>query len=100
MESAKVILASGGINKGWKCHGGQVAHCNLIRSSVFDNLSAKIRASNSAEILLVALAVASIFIEHERVASLSLSFKDGVPKLLSFDGLSSTSLFLVPDVLG
>ena len=97
MKFAKVILAPSSINEGWERQGGQVADSNLIWSSVFDDLSAEVRASNNAQILLVALAVAGIFVQHEGVAGLGLSFNDVVPQLLSLDCLSSTTLLLIPN---
>ena len=55
----------------------------------------KIGAADGAKVLLVALAVGSIFVEHEGVAGLGLSFEDGIPELLGSDGLATFAFTLV-----
>ncbi|KAH0357813.1 hypothetical protein KCU83_g235, partial [Aureobasidium melanogenum] len=83
------------VDEGGKSKGSQVADGDLIRSSVLDNLSTQVGAANDTKVLLVALAVASILVQHERVTSLGLSLEDSVPQLLGTDGIATTAFALV-----
>lgn len=95
VEAAEIVFSSSGIYKGRKSEGSQVADGDLVRCGVLNDLSAEVGAPNRSQILLVALSVASIFVKHERVAGLSLGFQDRIPQLLSLDGLSASTFFLV-----
>jgi hypothetical protein len=74
VQFAKIILATDSIDEGRQNQGSKVADCHLISRSILDNLSTKIGASDSAQILLVTLAVAGVFVEHERGPSLGLGY--------------------------
>ncbi|KAG9533704.1 hypothetical protein KCU93_g71, partial [Aureobasidium melanogenum] len=91
----EVELLLAHVYEGGKSEGSQVADGDLIRSSVLDNLSTQVGAANDTEVLLVTLAVASILVQHEGVTSLGLSFENGVPQLLSADGVATTAFALV-----
>lgn len=74
---------------------GKVADSNLIRGTVLDNLSAQVGAADGTQVLLVALAVAVILVEHEGVTSLGLSLEDGIPELLGLHGLTTLAGLLI-----
>lgn len=95
VEATEIVFSSSGIYEGRKSKGSQVANGDFVWCSVLDNFGTKIGAPNSAQILLVALSVASIFVKHERVAGLSLGFQDRIPQLLSLDGLSASTFLFV-----
>lgn len=95
MELLEVVATIILVDIGWEGKRSQVANSDLIRGTVLDNLGAKIGAADGTKVLLVALSVASILVKHERVSSLSLSFEDGVPKLLGLDGLATLAFLLV-----
>lgn len=80
----------------WEGDGGKVADGYLVWSRVFDNLGTEVRGFNGTEVLLVGLAVCSVFVEHERSARFDLGLHDGEEELLGFDGLAALSLTLVP----
>lgn len=67
----------------------------LIRCGVFDDFCAQIRTMNCSEMLLIALGIAMIFVEHERRSRLDLSIDDSEPKILSFDGATSQTFLFV-----
>lgn len=91
----KVISALVVVNESWQSKRCQIADSDLIRSRVLNNLSAKVGAADGTKVLLVALPVAGILVQHERVASLSLSLKDRVPELLGADSLAAFTLTFV-----
>lgn len=95
MKLLEVINSLLDIDKGRKCQGCKVADSDLIRGSVLDNLAAEVGAADGAKVLLVALAVAVVLVQHEGVASLDLSLKNGVPELLGTNGLTTPTLLLV-----
>jgi hypothetical protein len=95
VQLAEVILSTGRVDEGRKRERSQVADSNFVRSTVLNDLRAKIGAANSSQVLLVALLVAGILVKHEGVASLGLSLKNSIPKLLGLDGLTATAFFLV-----
>jgi hypothetical protein len=98
VELVEVELATLVVDKGREGKRSQVAHGYLIGCSELDNLSAKVGAADRAKVLLVALPVASILVEHEGVTSLSLGLEDGVPKLLGTNSLATLVLALVAGV--
>jgi hypothetical protein len=95
MELLEVKLATLVVNERRQGKRSQVANGDLIGSGVLDNLSAQVRAADGTKVLLVALAVASVLVEHEGVTSLGLSLEDGIPKLLGTDSLATLVLLLV-----
>ena len=50
---------------------------------------------NCSEMLLIALGIAMIFVEHERCSRFDLSIDDSEPKILSFDGATSQTFLFV-----
>jgi hypothetical protein len=83
------------VDKRRKCQRGKVANSDLIRGTVLNDLSAQVGASDGTEVLLVALAVASILVEHEGVSGLGLGLEDGIPELLGLDRLTTLALPLI-----
>ena len=79
MESSKVVFATRSINESGQCKRSQIADCNLVGCGIFDDLGTEIGGLNSAEVLLVTLAVASIFIKYIRSSGFGLSFNDRIP---------------------
>jgi len=67
----------------------------LILTGVLYNLCAQVTAFNGAQVLLVALAVAGILVEHVRCAGLCLRLNDGMPHLLSLHHTLNFALFLI-----
>ena len=61
------------LNEHVDCDRGQVTDSHLIRSRVLNNFCAEVRALDGPKILLVALPVASILVQHEVGASLYLT---------------------------
>jgi len=53
----------------------------LIGITVFNDFCAQIAAGNSAEILLIALAIARVLVQHERRPGLDLCADDVIPQL-------------------
>src|ERR1700731_2390219 len=68
MQTSEIVLASRRVDKGRQSDRCQIADGNLVRSSILDDLSAQIRASDRAQVLLVALPVAGILVQHVRSA--------------------------------
>lgn len=75
-----------------------VASSHLIFACVFYDLCAQIAGFDGAQILLVALPVAGVLVEHVGCAGFSLRLNDGIPQLLSLHHTFSPALLLVPDV--
>lgn len=73
------------------------ASSHLIFACVFYDLCAQIAGLDGAKILLVALPVAGILVEHVGCAGFSLRLNDGIPQLLSLHHTFSPALLLVPD---
>jgi hypothetical protein len=93
-ELGKVVVVL--VNdKGRERDGSQVADGNLVGRGVLDDFGAEVAALDGAQVLLVALAVAAVLVEHVRVAGLDLRLEDGGPELLSLDDLASHALLLV-----
>ena len=63
----------------------QIANCNFVFVGVLDDLCAEVRTSNSAKVLLIRLAVASVLVKHVRGACLYLSIDNLLPKPLSLN---------------
>ena len=74
---------------------GQIAHGDLVLARVLDDLRAQVGALDGAEVLLVALGVGRVLVEHVGRAGLDLRLDDGGPELLGLDGLATASLRLV-----
>lgn len=73
------------------------ASSHLIFACVFHDLRAQIAGLDGAKILLVALPVAGVFVEHVGCAGFSLRLNDGIPQLLSLHHTFSPALLLIPD---
>lgn len=69
----------------------------LILTGVLYNLCAQVTAFDGAQVLLVALAVAGILVEHVGCASLSLRLNDGMPHLLSLHHTLSFARLLISE---
>ncbi|KAI6763085.1 hypothetical protein HG530_009065 [Fusarium avenaceum] len=95
MQLLEIIASLIIVDESRQGKGGKVANSDLIRGTVLDDLSAQIRASDGAEVLLVALAVTGILVKHEGVSGLGLGLEDGIPKLLGLDGLATLTFPLV-----
>jgi hypothetical protein len=95
VQLLEVVASIFVVDERGKSQRGKVANGDLVRGAVLNNLSAQVGASDGTKVLLVALAVAVILVEHERVSGLSLSLENGVPKLLSLDRLATLTLSLV-----
>ena len=80
-------------NQSFRCT--RLLNLYLIRCSVFDDFRAEIRAVDGSQMLLIALGVALIFVQHERCASFDLSIDDGEPQILSFDCTTAQSFLFV-----
>mmetsp|Transcript_39014 Transcript_39014/g.91260 ORF Transcript_39014/g.91260 Transcript_39014/m.91260 type:complete len:642 (+) Transcript_39014:465-2390(+) len=62
--------------------GREVAHGNLVRRGVLDDLRAQVGRANGAQVLLVGLAVGRVLVQHVRRPRLDLRVEDGEPQLL------------------
>lgn len=69
---------------------------NLIFARVLYNLCAQVAGFDGAQILLVALPVAGVLVEHVRRPSLCLRLNDSVPQLLSLHHTLSPAFLLIP----
>lgn len=70
---------------------------HLIFACVLYDLCAQIAGFDGAQILLVALPVAGVLVEHVRRTSFCLRLNDGIPKLLSFHHTPSPALLLISE---
>lgn len=70
---------------------------HLVFAGVLDYLCAQIAAFDGAQILLVALPIAGILIEHVRCARFSLGLNDGIPQLLGLHHTLRPALLLVSE---
>lgn len=70
---------------------------HLVLVCVFYNLCAQVAGFDGSQVLLVALPVAGVLVEHVRCAGFCLRFDDGVPQLLSFDHALHPALLLIPE---
>jgi hypothetical protein len=90
-----IVIETAIFNIKGKSNRGQVADRNLVWCCVFHDFSAKIRALNRPQILLVALAIARVFVQNIWISRFCLRLEDCEPKFLSFDCFSHPSLSLV-----
>mmetsp|Transcript_76496 Transcript_76496/g.215220 ORF Transcript_76496/g.215220 Transcript_76496/m.215220 type:complete len:409 (-) Transcript_76496:344-1570(-) len=74
--------------------GGQVAHRDLVRRGVLDDLGAKVGTMDRAQVLLVGLAIGMVLVEHVRRAGLHLRLQDSEPQLLRLHRLQALALRL------
>lgn len=100
VQFCKVIHVVSCVDEGGQSKRCQVADGNFIGSSILNNLSAEVRATNGPEILLVALPVAGVLVQHKWISSLGLRLNNGVPKFLRSDCSSTSSFPLVPVAQG
>lgn len=70
---------------------------HLIFACVLHNLCAQIAGFDGAQILLVALPVAGILVEHVWRPSFCLRLNNGVPQLLSLHHTFSPTFLLIPE---
>lgn len=76
----------------------KIAHSYFVLARVLNNFSAEVGTLDCAEILLVRLRVAVIFVEHVGCTSFNLRIDDLIPKPLSLDCLAASTFFLVASV--
>lgn len=76
-------------------HSYEVSPSHLIFARVFYYLCAQVAAFDGAQVLLVALPVAGVLVEHVWRACFCLRFDDGVPQLLGLHHAFSSALLLV-----
>lgn len=69
---------------------------HLVLASVLHNLCAQVATFDGTQVLLVALAIAGILVQHVGSACLRLGLNDGVPQLLSLHDTLRFPLLLVP----
>lgn len=69
----------------------------LIFAGILYYFCTQVAAFDGAQVLLVALPITGIFVEHVRGACLCLRLNDGIPKLLSFHNFADTTLLLVTE---
>src|SRR5688572_22815501 len=78
-----------------------VLHLSLVTAlylswfTVFYNLSAEVTAGNGSQVLLIALSITSIFVEHIWCTSLGLSCNYFIPELLSFNCATAPTFLLI-----
>merc|ERR1719234_1807752 len=78
--------------------GRKIADSYLIRSRVLYDFCAKVGTLDGPQVLLVALSVARVLVEHVGSSCLNLRLNNGIPQLLCFDGLLGPALLLIPGV--
>ena len=76
--------------------GGEVTDGHLVLAAVLNDLGTQVAALDGAQVLLVALAVAGVLVEHVGHARLYLRLDDAVPQLLRLDRLATSTFSLVP----
>lgn len=70
---------------------------HLVLVCVFYYLCAQVAGFDGSQVLLVALPVAGVLVEHVRCASFRLRLNDGVPQLLSLDHALRPALLLISE---
>jgi hypothetical protein len=95
MKLLEVVLSFLDVDETRESKRRQIADSDLVRGRIFNDLRAQIGAADGSKILLVALAVASVLVQHVRITSLSLSLENAIPELLSTNGVSATALSFV-----
>lgn len=70
---------------------------HLVFACVLYDLCAQIAGFDGAQILLVALPVAGVLVEHVWCTGFCLRLNDGVPHLLSLHHSLSPALLLIPE---
>ncbi len=90
------LLVSCPANSSQQSISPEVDCTHLVGSAVLDDLCAQVAALDGAEVLLVALAVAVVLVDHVGRAGLRLRLDDGVPQLLRLHCASPATLALVP----
>ena len=81
-----------------KRNAGKITNSHFILVCVFHDLGAEIRALDSSQVLLIALAIASIFVEHVGSACLNLGVNDLLPQPACLDLFSCATLLLILSV--
>lgn len=69
---------------------------HLILAGVLNNLCTQVATFDGPQVLLVALAIAGVFVQHVRSSCLCLRLNNGVPQLLSLYDTLGFPLLLVP----
>merc|ERR1719234_1888195 len=98
LQTLKVVGVRFLVHKSIDGNGCKIADSYLIRSRVLYNFCAKVGTLDGPQVLLVALSVARVLVEHVRSSSFNLRLNNGIPQLLCFDGLLSPPLLLIPGV--
>lgn len=76
-------------------HSCQASPRHLIFARVFYYLRAQVAAFDGAQVLLVALPIAGVLVEHVWRACFCLRLDDGVPQLLGLHHAPGSALLLV-----
>jgi hypothetical protein len=95
----EVVAVAVIIHESWKGKRSKVADSDLIRSGVFNYLCAKVGTTDGSQVLLVALAVAGVFVEHVGISGLGLGFEDSIPQLLSTHCIAPTSFSFISAII-
>lgn len=69
----------------------------LIFAGIFYYFCAQIAAFDRSQVLLIALPITGIFVEHVWGTCLCLRLNNRIPKLLSFYNFANTTLFLITE---
>lgn len=78
-------------------YGYEASLSHLIFARVFYYLCAQIAGFDGAQVLLVALPVAGVLVEHVWRAGFCLRLDDGVPQLLSLHHAFNPALLLISE---
>ena len=70
------------------------ADCHLVEGGVLHDIRAQVGALDSSKILLVALPVTGVLVQHVGGPGLYLALDDVVPQLLGLDSLPGPALLL------
>merc|ERR1719234_1894906 len=98
LQALKVVGVRLLVHKSIDGNGGKIADSYFIRSRVLHDFCAKVGTLDGPQVLLVALSVARVLVEHVRSSGFNLRLNNGVPQLLCFDGLLGPPLLLIPGV--
>jgi len=86
------------LNKHGQSDRRQVTNRHFIGRGVFEDLRAEVGRPDGAQVLLVALAVGRILVEHVRGAGLNLGFQDLFPQFAGHNGFPSLAFLFVAHV--
>merc|ERR1719234_2437287 len=87
LKALKVVGVRLLVHKCIDGNGCKIADCYFIRSRVLYDFCAKVGTLDGPQILLVALSIARVLVEHVGSSGFNLRLNNGIPQLLRFDGL-------------